>query len=37
MGLLDEKTGPAAQLLNHLGVTADGVRAAWERQTGRPL
>ena len=26
IGLLDEQGGPAAQILNHLGVTADGVR-----------
>ncbi len=26
IGLLEEKTGPAAQILNHLGVTADRVR-----------
>jgi ATP-dependent Clp protease ATP-binding subunit ClpC len=26
LGLLDEKTGPAAQILNRLGVTADTVR-----------
>lgn len=37
MGLLEEATGPAAQLLNHLGVTADGVRAAWREATGKAL
>jgi ATP-dependent Clp protease ATP-binding subunit ClpC len=26
LGLLDEKTGPAAQILSKLGVTADAVR-----------
>jgi ATP-dependent Clp protease ATP-binding subunit ClpA len=26
IGLLEEKTGPAAQILNHLGVTTDRVR-----------
>jgi ATP-dependent Clp protease ATP-binding subunit ClpC len=26
LGLLEEKTGPAAQILNHLGVTVDAVR-----------
>ena len=37
LGLLEEKTGPAAQLLTHLGVTADRVRAAWREATGKPL
>jgi ATP-dependent Clp protease ATP-binding subunit ClpA len=26
IGLLEERTGPAAQILNHLGVTSDQVR-----------
>lgn len=26
IGLLEEKTGPAAKILNHLGVTTDQVR-----------
>ena len=26
IGLLEEETGPAAQILNHLGVTTDQVR-----------
>jgi ATP-dependent Clp protease ATP-binding subunit ClpC len=37
IGLLEEKTGPAAQILNHLGVTTDSVRAAWQQLTGRPF
>jgi ATP-dependent Clp protease ATP-binding subunit ClpA len=37
IGLLEEKTGPAAQILNHLGVTTDSVRATWQKQTGKPL
>ncbi|MES2123364.1 MAG: Clp protease N-terminal domain-containing protein [Gemmatimonadota bacterium] len=37
IGLLEEGTGPAAQLLNHLGVTTENVRAAWQQQTGRAL
>jgi ATP-dependent Clp protease ATP-binding subunit ClpC len=37
LGLLEEKTGPAAQLLNHLGVTSDTVRSAWQQITGRDL
>ena len=27
LGLLEETTGPAAQILNHLGVTSDRVRS----------
>jgi ATP-dependent Clp protease ATP-binding subunit ClpC len=37
LGLLEEKTGPAAQVLNHLGVTTDRVRAVWRERTGKPL
>jgi ATP-dependent Clp protease ATP-binding subunit ClpC len=37
IGLLEEETGPAAQVLNHLGVTAEGVRAAWRQTAGREL
>jgi hypothetical protein len=37
LGLLEEKTGPAAQLLNDLGVTVDSVRAAWRRATDEEL
>jgi len=34
IGLLEEKTGPAAQILNHLGVSTDSVRAAWHQIRG---
>ena len=37
IGLLEEETGPAAQLLTHLGVTADAVRDAWQQVTGDEL
>lgn len=37
VGLLEEKTGPAAQILHHLGVTTERVRTAWQKQTGKPL
>jgi ATP-dependent Clp protease ATP-binding subunit ClpC len=37
IGLLEEKTGPAAQILNHLGVTAQGIRAAWLGAMGQEL
>ena len=37
LGLLEEKTGPAAQVLNHLGVTAERVRTAWRETTGTTL
>jgi len=37
IGLLKEQTSPAAQILNHLGVTAQGVRAAWLSTTGQEL
>jgi ATP-dependent Clp protease ATP-binding subunit ClpC len=37
MGLLEDVNGPAAQVLNHLGVTAEAVRAVWTRTTGRAL
>jgi ATP-dependent Clp protease ATP-binding subunit ClpC len=37
IGLLEEKTGPAAQTLNHLGVTTEAVRAAWHTTTGKQL
>lgn len=37
LGLLEEKTGPAAELLNDLGVTVGRVRAAWRRATGEEL
>jgi ATP-dependent Clp protease ATP-binding subunit ClpC len=37
IGLLEEKTGPAAQLLSHLGVTVESARAAWGRITGSEL
>ena len=29
IGLLDEKTGPAAQMLGHLGVTSAQIRDLW--------
>ena len=34
-GLLEERTGPAAQLLNHLGVTAESVRPCGSSRPGR--
>ena len=37
IGLLEEKTGPAAQILNHLGVTPESVRNVWREQTGKRL
>jgi ATP-dependent Clp protease ATP-binding subunit ClpC len=37
LGLLEERTGPAAQLLNDMGVTVGRVRAAWRRATGEDL
>lgn len=37
IGLLEEKSGPAAQLLSHLGVTTERVKTAWHEQTGKPL
>jgi ATP-dependent Clp protease ATP-binding subunit ClpC len=37
LGLLEEKTGPAAQMLTHLGVTSERIREAWREATGRPL
>jgi len=37
VGLLEEKTGPAAQMLNHLGVTVQDVRALWLATTGNAL
>ena len=36
IGLLNEKGGPAAQILSKLGVTADGVRAELLRAAGPP-
>ena len=37
VGLLEEKTGPAAQLLNHLGITVERVREEWHGITGTQL
>ena len=37
IGLLEEATGPAAQVLNRLGVTAEGVRQVWRQTTGKEL
>jgi ATP-dependent Clp protease ATP-binding subunit ClpC len=37
LGLLDEKTGAAAQLLNHLGVTTERVRTLRHETTGSRL
>ena len=37
VGLLEEKTGPAAQLLNHLGITVERVRDEWRGITGTQL
>ena len=37
IGLLEEKTGPAAQILSHLGVTTDRVRSAWRETTGTEI
>jgi ATP-dependent Clp protease ATP-binding subunit ClpC len=37
IGLLEERTGPAAQLLNHLGVTTEAVQVAWRDVTGTEL
>ncbi len=37
VGLLEEGTGPAAQLLNHLGITVEQVREEWRRVTDTEL
>lgn len=37
MGLLEEPTSPAAQILNQLGVTSEQVRAVWTKVTGAAL
>ena len=38
IGLLDEETGPAAQMLGHLGVTSARIREiVLELRSGRPL
>lgn len=37
IGLLEEETGPAAQVLRDLGVTAASVREVWRRTTGKEL
>lgn len=37
IGLIEEKTGPAAQILNHLGVTTDSFRKTWLEKTGKPI
>ena len=37
IGLLEEPNGPAAQVLNHLGVTTEIVRETWNRTTGQKL
>lgn len=37
LGLLQEETGPAAQLLGHLGVTVEDIQALWLETTGRGL
>lgn len=37
IGLLEEKSGPAAQILNHLGVTSESVRTTWQKVTGKRL
>lgn len=37
IGLLEERTGPAAQLLAHFGVTPDSVRAVWHEVTKTDL
>ena len=37
VGLLEEKTGPAAQLLTHLGITVERVREEWRGITGNEL
>ena len=34
IGLLEEKTGPAAQILNELGVTIEAVNAVWHSAPG---
>ena len=36
LGLLEEKTGPAAQILDHLGVTSDRVRALVLQMRSQP-
>ena len=35
--MLEEGTGPAAQLLNHLGITVEQLREEWLRVTGTEL
>ena len=37
MGLLEESTGPAAQVLNRLGVTTAAVREVWQDATENGL
>ena len=37
VGLLEEKTGPAALILSQLGVTVDRVRSAWRGTTGTEI
>ncbi len=37
IGLLEEGTGPAAQILMDLGVTAEIVRSVWRRVTGKEI
>ena len=37
IGLLEEKTGPAAQILGKLGITVDLVRGAWRETTGTEI
>jgi ATP-dependent Clp protease ATP-binding subunit ClpC len=37
IGLLEEETGPAAQVLKFMGVTVDTFRATWQQQVGTAL
>ena len=37
IGLLEDQMSPAAQLLNHLGVTAERVNALWVQTTGKEM
>jgi ATP-dependent Clp protease ATP-binding subunit ClpC len=37
IGLLDDRLSPAAQVLNHLGVTTEDVRKVWLETTGQDL
>ena len=37
IGLLEDKTSPAAQLLNQFGATTESVKALWDRTIAREM